>query len=107
MNGCVAFFQFVDENYEGELQEAILQSKIDYEENKDFYDRVKKELEAEKKLTAAGGKKKKSKAMSLEEFNNMQVCGITLGVVWVSGVKWSVIFIFILFIKVISFVGNF
>lgn len=67
-------FQYVDENYEGDMQEAILQSKLEYEQNKDFYDSVKKQMEAEKKLAAAGGKKKKSKAMSLEEFNNMQVC---------------------------------
>jgi len=69
----LTLFQYVDENYEGELQEAILQSKLEFEQNKDVYDRMKKELEAEKKLTAAGGKKKKSKAMSLEEFNSMQV----------------------------------
>ncbi|KAE8742697.1 hypothetical protein FOCC_FOCC011728 [Frankliniella occidentalis] len=62
--------QYVDENYAGELQEAILQSKLEYEQNKDFYDRVRKESEADKKL-AAGGKKKK-KAMTLEEFKNFQ-----------------------------------
>ncbi|KAK3914237.1 G kinase-anchoring protein 1 [Frankliniella fusca] len=62
--------QYVDENYAGELQEAILQSKLEYEQNKDFYDRIRKESEVEKKL-AAGGKKKK-KAMTLEEFKNFQ-----------------------------------
>lgn len=66
-------FQYVDENYEGELQEAILQSKLEFEQNKDCYDRVKKEMEAEKKQAATGGKKKKSKVMSLEEFKNLQV----------------------------------
>ncbi|XP_034242651.1 G kinase-anchoring protein 1-like [Thrips palmi] len=64
--------KYVDENYEGELQEAILQSKLEFEQNKDFYERTKKELEAEKKLASVAGKKKKSKAMSLDEFNNMQ-----------------------------------
>lgn len=64
--------QYVDENYEGALQEAILQSKLDFEQNKDNYERMKKEIDAEKKLAAAGAKKKKNKAMSLGEFNNMQ-----------------------------------
>lgn len=64
--------KYVDENYEGELQEAILQSKLEFEQNKVLYNQAKKESEAEKKLAAAGGKKKKSKAMSLDEFNNMQ-----------------------------------
>ncbi len=63
--------QYVDENYAGELQEAILQSKLEYEQNKVLYDRIRKENELEKKL-AAGGKKKK-KAMTLEEFKNFQV----------------------------------
>lgn len=66
------FFQYVDENYEGELREAILQSKLEFEQNKDSYDRIKKDMEVDKKL-AAGGKKKKNKVMSLDEFNNMQV----------------------------------
>lgn len=61
----------MDENYAGELQEAILQSKLEYEQNKSFYDQIRKESELEKKLAAAGGKKKK-KAMTLEEFKNFQ-----------------------------------
>lgn len=64
--------QYVDTNYEGELQEAILQSKLEFEQNKDLYERIQKEAEMEKKLSTLGGKKKKSKVMSLEQFNNMQ-----------------------------------
>lgn len=64
--------QYVDDNYEGQLQEALLQSKLDFEQNKDYYDQMKKQIELEKKQAAAGGRKKKNKAMTLEEFNNMQ-----------------------------------
>lgn len=38
-----------------------------------MYDRIRRESEAEKKTSAAGSKKKKNKAMTLEEFNNLQV----------------------------------
>ncbi|XP_046401017.1 G kinase-anchoring protein 1-like isoform X1 [Ischnura elegans] len=60
--------EFVDESYEQDLQQAILLSKLDFEEKKKFYDRAKKEEEDKK-----GKKKEKKKAqpMSLEKFNSL------------------------------------
>lgn len=62
----------VDGTFEEDLHTAILQSKLDYEEKKDLYKQLKKEAEQEKKLNdVPNGKKKKNKAMSLEQFKNM------------------------------------
>lgn len=60
--------QFVDGNYEEELSQAILLSKIDYEEKKNYYDAMKKANEENKKLNKKN--KKTNKAMSLDEFHN-------------------------------------
>lgn len=61
--------EYVDGSYEQDLQNAILLSKLDYEEKKNIYKQNKKEATAEKKDN--GGKKKKNKSMSLEQFNSM------------------------------------
>ncbi|XP_054288664.1 G kinase-anchoring protein 1-like [Macrosteles quadrilineatus] len=67
--------QFVDCHYENELQQAILQSKLDYEENKEHYDQMKKAAEEEKKATGSKKNKKSNKAqpMSLSQFNQLGV----------------------------------
>ncbi|XP_021941709.1 G kinase-anchoring protein 1-like isoform X2 [Zootermopsis nevadensis] len=64
--------EFVDGNYEQDLHQAILLSKLDYEEKKDFYELLKKDADEEKK--SAGKKNKRSnkaQPMSLEQFNNL------------------------------------
>lgn len=64
--------QFVDGHYEQDLHQAILLSKLDYEEKKDLYEQFRKDAEEEKKN--AGKKNKKSnrnQPMSLEQFNNL------------------------------------
>lgn len=60
--------EYVDESYEQDLQQAILLSKLDFEEKKKIYDKTKKEDEDKK-----GKKKEKKKAqpMSLEQFNSL------------------------------------
>ncbi|KAL4704470.1 hypothetical protein ACJJTC_019569 [Scirpophaga incertulas] len=70
--------ELVDGNYENELQQAILLSKLDYEEKKDVYKQIKKSSDSEKKAvingdsTRTGNKKhKKKNVMSLEQFNDM------------------------------------
>ncbi|CAH2087109.1 unnamed protein product [Euphydryas editha] len=67
--------EIVDGNFESQLQEAILLSKLDYEEKKDVYKQIKKEVDQEKKLedqSRSGNKKQKKKnVMSLEQFNDM------------------------------------
>ncbi|CAH0724921.1 unnamed protein product, partial [Brenthis ino] len=67
--------EIVDGNFETQLQEAILLSKLDYEEKKDVYKELKKAAELEKKLdeqARPGNKKQKKKnVMSLEQFNEM------------------------------------
>lgn len=64
--------QFVDGHYEDDLQQAMLLSKLDYEEKQDFYDQVKKTSEEEKKNTAKKHKKSnKAQPMSLSQFNQM------------------------------------
>lgn len=67
--------EIVDGNYENQLQEAILLSKLDYEEKKDVYKQLKKEADQVKKLedlSRTGNKKQKKKnVMSLEQFNDM------------------------------------
>ncbi|CAH2049365.1 unnamed protein product, partial [Iphiclides podalirius] len=68
--------QLVDGSFETELQQAILLSKLDYEEKKDVYKHLKKEADAENKTnrpeTRTNNKKQKKKTvMSLEQFNDM------------------------------------
>ncbi|XP_034833167.1 G kinase-anchoring protein 1-like isoform X1 [Maniola hyperantus] len=71
--------EIVDGNFENQLQEAILLSKLDFEEKKDVYKAMKKEAEFEKKLeeqSRSGNKKQKKKnVMSLEQFNDMVTHG--------------------------------
>ncbi|XP_049871672.1 G kinase-anchoring protein 1-like isoform X2 [Pectinophora gossypiella] len=66
--------QLVDGNFESELQQAILLSKLDYEEKKDVYKQFKKEAEMEKKVVETKSSKKQNKkknVMSLDQFNDM------------------------------------
>ncbi|KAM3965512.1 G kinase-anchoring protein 1 [Aphomia sociella] len=68
--------ELVDGNYESELQQAILLSKLDYEEKKDVYKQMKKEAELEKKtgeqnIKAGTKKQKKKNVMSLDQFNDL------------------------------------
>ncbi|PSN51397.1 hypothetical protein C0J52_04461 [Blattella germanica] len=64
--------EFVDGTYEQDLQQAILMSKLEYEEKKDFYDQIKKDAEEEKKNANKKNKKSnKAQTMSLEQFNNL------------------------------------
>ncbi|KAI8434226.1 hypothetical protein MSG28_012331 [Choristoneura fumiferana] len=67
--------ELVDGNFEDELQQAILLSKLDYEEKKDVYKQLKKEAEVEKKMEATARtstkKQKKKNVMSLDQFNDM------------------------------------
>lgn len=51
-------------NFEEDLQNAILLSKLDYEEKKEMY----QELEKNAKKENQSGKKKKNKVMSLTQF---------------------------------------
>lgn len=65
------FFKAVEETFEQELHQAILLSKLAYEEQlvttKIFPGKTEKEQEQNKK----SGKKSKKATMSLEEFNSM------------------------------------
>ncbi|CAG4944122.1 unnamed protein product [Parnassius apollo] len=66
--------ELVDGNFETELQQAILLSKLDFEEKKDVYKQLKKEADIEKKSEqskASNKKLKKKNIMSLEQFNDM------------------------------------
>ncbi|KPJ19389.1 G kinase-anchoring protein 1 [Papilio machaon] len=66
--------ELVDGNFETELQQAILLSKLDYEEKKDVYKQVKKDAEMEKKMESIrvnNKKMKKKNVMSLDQFNEM------------------------------------
>lgn len=72
--------EMVDGNFETELQQAILLSKLDFEEKKDVYKQSKKDAEIEKKVieqtAKAGSKKQKKKnVMSLDQFNDMMNVG--------------------------------
>lgn len=71
--------QLVDGNFEEELQQAILLSKLDYEEKKDVYQQIKKEAENTKKKEEAARtsikKQKKKNVMSLDQFNDMVTAG--------------------------------
>ena len=65
--------ELVDESYEQQLYQAILMSKLDYEEKKaNDKDVSKKDETANKKQ---GKKSKKTTTMSLEEFNNLDERG--------------------------------
>ncbi|GFQ95682.1 g kinase-anchoring protein 1-B [Trichonephila clavata] len=67
--------EFVSETYEQDLQEALLLSKIDYEEKKDVYDALQKEAEQNKlganKKRKKNNLKKDKGTMSLDEFQNL------------------------------------
>lgn len=66
--------EFVSEVYEQDLQEALLLSKIDYEEKKDVYDALKKENEQNKlnqKKKKKNNQKKEKGIMSLDEFQSL------------------------------------
>ncbi|CAG9791077.1 unnamed protein product [Diatraea saccharalis] len=72
--------ELVDGNFESELQQAILLSKLDYEEKKDVYKQMKKEADIEKKVMeqnsrASNKKQKKKTIMSLDQFNDMMNAG--------------------------------
>ncbi|XP_039758519.1 G kinase-anchoring protein 1-like isoform X2 [Pararge aegeria] len=71
--------EIVDGNFETQMEEAILLSKLDYEEKKDVYKQHKKDTEAEKKIeeqSRTGNKKQKKKnVMSLEQFNDLVTHG--------------------------------
>ena len=54
-----------DGTYESDLHQAILQSKLDYEENKELYDQLKKEQEEEGKKPAKKKKSNKAQPMTL------------------------------------------
>jgi len=69
---CCCFVQFVDGNFEQDLHQAILLSKLDYEEKKDLYEQFRKDAEEEKKNAGKRNKKSnRSQPMSLEQFNNL------------------------------------
>lgn len=62
------------------MLQAILLSKLDFEEKKDVYKQTKKDAEIEKKVNEqnakAGSKKQKKKnVMSLDQFNDMMNVG--------------------------------
>ncbi|GFS29394.1 g kinase-anchoring protein 1-A [Trichonephila inaurata madagascariensis] len=67
--------EFVSETYEQDLQEALLLSKIDYEEKKDVYDALQKEADQNKlgvnKKRKKNNQKKDKGTMSLDEFQNL------------------------------------
>ncbi|CAG4935195.1 unnamed protein product [Colias eurytheme] len=65
--------ELVDGNFESELEQAILLSKLDYEEKKDVYKHLKKEADSEKKEQSRSNNKKNKKknVMSLDQFNDM------------------------------------
>lgn len=61
------FLKAVEETFEQELHQAILLSKLAYEEQLVSATKSEKEQESNKK----SGKKSKKATMSLEQFNNM------------------------------------
>ncbi|KAG8182714.1 hypothetical protein JTE90_026168 [Oedothorax gibbosus] len=75
--------EFVSETYEQDLQEALLLSKIDYEEKKDVYDAIQKETEHTKlglsKKKKKNQQKKDKGVMSLDEFNSLDTADIDAG----------------------------
>lgn len=74
--------EFVSEAYEQDLQEAILLSKIDYEEKKEVYDAIQREGEHNKlnqKKKKKNNQKKEKGTMSLDEFQNLDSSQIESG----------------------------
>nr|CAD7589477.1 unnamed protein product [Timema genevievae] len=72
--------EFVDGNYEEDLQQAILLSKLDFEEKKDVYQQLKKDADDDKKSGNKKAKKSnKPQTMSLDEFNNMNATSSGVG----------------------------
>ena len=67
----IYFFQFIRDENERSLREAMILSKLDFEEKKDFYAQMKKEQHDDHK---GKGKKKKDKplTMSLDQFNSLR-----------------------------------
>lgn len=65
--------ELVLENYEQDLESAIMLSQLDYEEKKDLYKQLEKEADNKNGLA---NKKKKNKAMSLEQFLGNNQSGI-------------------------------
>ncbi|GLG94880.1 G kinase-anchoring protein 1 [Gryllus bimaculatus] len=62
--------ELVDCTFEQEMTQAILLSKLDYEQKKDIYEQTRKAAEEEKKQGSKKSKKSnKLQTMSLEEFN--------------------------------------
>lgn len=55
-------------NFEDDLETAILQSKLDFENKKDVYGKT--ERDADKEKASGQNKKKKNKSMSLDQFLN-------------------------------------
>lgn len=64
--------EFVRDENERTLREAILLSKLDYEEKKNFYAEMEKE-DSEQKGGKVKKKKDKPMPMSLEQFNNLNL----------------------------------
>lgn len=63
---------FVEENFEEELKKAILQSKLDVEENKVVETTENNDTEESPvKIKKSGKKKEREKTLSLGEFNNL------------------------------------
>ena len=61
---------FVEGAFENELKEAILASKIEYEENKELYEAIKKETEVGSIQTKKKNFNKKGlTTMTLDQFN--------------------------------------
>jgi hypothetical protein len=75
--------QFVDGNFEQDLHQAILLSKLDYEEKKDLYEQLRKDAEEEKRNSCKRNKKSnRAQPMSLEQFNSLhseRVCESGMG----------------------------
>ncbi|XP_013775436.1 G kinase-anchoring protein 1-like isoform X2 [Limulus polyphemus] len=70
--------EFVCDVYEQDLQEALLQSKLEFEEKKKFYSAIQKHAEVEKngshelkKKKKNSQKKDKTSTMTLDQFQNM------------------------------------
>ncbi|XP_076338105.1 G kinase-anchoring protein 1-like isoform X2 [Tachypleus tridentatus] len=70
--------EFVCDVYEQDLQEALLQSKLEFEEKKKFYGAIQKQAEVEKnsshelkKKKKNNQKKDKTSTMTLDQFQNM------------------------------------
>lgn len=75
--------EFVSETYEQDLQQALLLSRIDYEEKKDVYEAIQKESENkqtnQQKKKKKGSQKKEKGTMSLDEFQNLHPSEIESG----------------------------